>query len=169
MKKLPVTLLFAFGLTTLALAQDPAKMMVGAGLRSLGPACTNCTALFGVAAFGDYQLTEKIVAGVEIGTAWKTDGAASLNSFSFGVKGDYYFKEAFNGFYLGPDITYITLKEKINGSEVFSTNNLSLGLNAGWAIPIADKFRIIPHFGYGTWYDNSKGKIMFGVKFGYRL
>jgi hypothetical protein len=148
-------------------AQDAAKIMAGLGGGILAPGCTNCTSLSGFNLFGGYLLTDKIVGKVELGFYSKSDGAAQLNSTSVGIEGDYYFKSASNGFYLGPDVTFLTITQKINGNEVFSKNNITIGINAGWGIAVADNWRIIPHFGYGTWYENSSGRITAGLKVGY--
>jgi len=143
--------------------------MVGAGYGILAPGCTNCTSLSGFNLFGGMAVNDKIVATLNLGFFSKTDGAASLNSTAIGISGDYYLKEALNGFFVGPDLTYIMINEKINGTEVFSQNNLTIGINAGWAIALGESWRLVPHFGYGTWYDNSSGRLTAGLKVGYVL
>jgi hypothetical protein len=161
-------LLCAWGIVPLAFAQD-SKIMVGVSGRMVGPACTNCSALWGPAFSGGYAFTEKIVATFDVGFYSKSESSDKINSFAIGVSGDYYIKEAFKGFYIGPDITFITVKEEFDGTEIFSEENISIGINLGWAIAAGDRFRIIPHFGYGTWFENSDGKITAGLKLGFKL
>jgi len=168
MKKLSFTMLLAVGIISMAFAQD-SKIMVSAGAGMLAPACTNCTTLFGGELSGGYAFTEKIAASLNFGFYSKSESTSKIGTFSVGVSGEYYFKEAFKGFYVSPDITYITINQKNNGTEVFSENNITLGLNLGWAIGIGDRFRIIPHFGYGTWYENSKGRITAGLRVGFKI
>jgi len=112
---------------------------------------------------------DHIVATLDIGFYSKTAGSSTLNSTAIGISGDYYLKEALNGFYIGPDLTYITLSEKFNGNEIFSKNSFTIGLNAGWGIALGESWRLVPHFGYGTWYDGSSGRITAGLKVGYIL
>lgn len=162
------TLWWALGIVPMVFAQD-SKIMVGVAGRIVGPACTNCSALYGVGFSGGYAFTEKIVGTFDLGFYSRSESEDKINSVAVGVSGDYYFKEAYKGFYVGPDLTYITIKEKYNGDEIFSDNNLSIGVNVGWAIAAGERFRIIPHFGYGTWFENSDGKITIGLKLGYKL
>ena len=167
MQKLSFTFLLVLGLCA-AYAQD-SKIMVGASGRVFGPACTNCTALTGFGLSGGYTVINKVVATLDVGFYGKSEGSSKINSTAVGISGDFYPKEAFRGFYIGPDISYITITQKISDTEVFSDNSISIGLNLGWAIPIGERLRIIPHMGYGTWYENSKGRITFGAKVGFKI
>lgn len=168
MKKLMFTLWWALGIVPVVFAQD-SKIMVAAGYRLVGPACTNCDALYGPAFSAGWAFTEKIVATFELGVYSRSEASDKLKAFAVGISGDYYFKEAYKGFYIGPDFTYITVKQEFDGSEIFSENNLSVGINIGWAIGIGDRFRIIPHLGYGTWFENSDGKVTIGGKLGFKI
>lgn len=165
MKKLGLFFLLLFGIVTINFAQSE-KIMVSAGFGVLAPACTNCDILSGFEAAGSYAFTEKIAASLNMGFFTRTEGGGTLNSFAIGVSGEYYFKEAYKGFYVSPDVTLITLSVK---DSDFSDSNLTIGLNLGWAIAIGDKFRIIPHFGYGTWFEDSDGRITSGLRLGYKL
>ncbi len=168
MKKLGLSFLLLFGIVTINFAQSE-KIMVSAGFGILAPACTNCKTLSGFEASGGYAITEKIVGSVNLGFFSRSDSPFKTNAFAIGVSGEYYFKEAYKGFYVSPDVTFISTKSKYDGNETGSEDNLTVGLNLGWAIAIGDNFRIIPHFGYGTWFENTDGRITAGLKVGYRL
>lgn len=168
MKKLGLSFLLVFGIVTINFAQSE-KIMVSAGFGVLAPACTNCDLLSGFEAAGGYAITEKIVGSVNLGFFSWSEGSSKLNAFAIGVSGEYYFKEAFKGFYASPDVTFISTTAKSGGNETGSENNLTVGLNLGWAIAIGDNFRIIPHFGYGTWFEGTDGRITTGLKVGYKL
>jgi hypothetical protein len=169
MKKLCVMGFIICTTVATSFAQDAGKIMVGLGGGILAPACTNCTSLSGFDLFAGYQMTNKIVATLDLGFYSKSDGSAAINSMAIGVSGDYYLKEAYKGFYVGPDVSYLTYTEKISGTEVFSKNSITIGLNVGWGIAVADNWRIKPHFGYGTWFENTKGRITAGLQVGYIL
>jgi hypothetical protein len=169
MKKLCVTVFIICGVVATSFAQDAGKIMVGLGGGILAPACTNCSSLSGFDLSGAYQLKDKIVLTLDLGFYSKTDGPSKLNSTMIGISGDYYFKGAYNGFYLGPDISSISLGTKYNGTDLGTSHNLTIGINAGWAIVVADSWRIKPHFGYGTWFDGSQGRITAGLQVGFIL
>ena len=143
--------------------------MVSAGYDILAPACTNCKMLSGFEFAGGYAITEKIVGSLNVGIFSRSESPYKTNSFAIGISGEYYFKEAFKGFYVSPDITFISTMEKYNSTETFDEKNITVGLNLGWAIGIGDHFRIIPHFGYGTWFEDSKGRVSAGLKLAYKL
>ncbi len=168
MKKLSFTMLLAFGIISMALAQSESKIMASAGGGILAPACTNCKTLAGFELAGGYAFTKNIVASLNIGLFSRSDEGSKLNAFAVGVSGEYYIKEAYKGFYVSPDLTLITLSNKYGGTT-FSDTNFTVGLNLGWAIAIKEHFRIIPHFGYGTWFEDSKGRITAGLKVGYKI
>jgi len=168
MKKIGLTFIMLVGILSLSLGQSE-KIMASAGFGILAPACTNCDMLSGFELGGGYAITEKIVGSVNLGFFSRSESPSKIKAFGIGVSGEYYFKEAFKGFFAGPDITYISTSQDFDGTEVFSENNLTVGLNIGWAIGIGEHFRIIPHLGYGTWFENSDGRISTGLKLGYRL
>ena len=168
MKKLMFTLWLALGIVSMVFAQD-SKVMIGVSGRMVGPACTNCSALYGPAFSGGWAFTKKIVATFDFGIYSRSESDDKIKAFAMGISGDFYFKEAYKGFYIGPDVTFITVSEEFDGSEIFSEDNISIGINLGWAIGIGDRFRIIPHAGYGTWFEDSDGKITAGVKLGFRF
>ncbi len=165
MKKLGLSFLLVFGIITINFAQSE-KIMVSAGFGILAPACVNCNLLSGFEAAGGYAITEKIVGSVNLGFFSRSQSDSKLNAFAIGISGEYYFKEAYKGFYVSPDVTFISRSVK---DSDFSDGDLTIGLNLGWAISIGDHFRIIPHFGYGTWFEDSDGRITTGLKVGYRL
>ncbi|MEO7992276.1 MAG: hypothetical protein ABI663_22190 [Chryseolinea sp.] len=168
MKKLLFTMFSAFGIISIAFAQSDSKIMASAGGGILAPACTNCSSLAGVEFAGGYAFTKHIVASLNLGLFSKAETGSKLKAFAVGISGDYYIKEAYKGFYVSPDLTLITLSNKYGGTT-YSDNNFTVGLNLGWAIAIKDHFRIIPHFGYGTWFEDSKGRITAGLKIGYKI
>jgi hypothetical protein len=167
MKKITLTFFLACGIAAIGFAQS-GKIMPSAGAGIIAPACTNCSTFAGIELAGGYAVTEKIVASLNVGIFSKSE-ASKVNIFSIGISGEYYFKEAFKGFYASPDITFISTKEKYNDVVYFDESNITIGLNLGWAIGIGENFRIIPHFGYGTWFENSDGRITGGLKLGYKL
>jgi hypothetical protein len=169
MKKLLLIPLLAWGMISIAFAQSDSKLMVAVGPRVFGPACTNCSALSGFGLSGGYALIDKMVATLDVGFYSRSEFSSKLKSTAIGISGDFYPKEAFRGFYVGPDITYIIISQDINGMEVFSETNITVGINLGWAIAIGNKFRIIPHAGYGTWFEDSKGRITVGMKVAYKI
>ena len=156
------------GITVVSFGQSE-KIMVSAGFGVLAPACTNCDILSGFEAAGSYAFTEKIAASANLGFFTRSENGGTINAFAIGVSGEYYFKEAFKGFYVSPDVTFISTTSKYDGLGSASENNLTVGLNLGWAIGIGDKFRIIPHFGYGTWFEGTDGRITSGLRLGYKL
>jgi hypothetical protein len=124
--------------------------------------------MYGGGVSGAYAIINKVALGLDVGVYSRSE-TSKLNTFAIGLTADFYPKGDFKGFFVGPDITYITIAQKFNGIETFSENNITLGANLGWAIAIGDRLRIIPHLGYGTWYENSKGRITTGVKVGFRI
>ena len=167
--KLSYALLIVFGLAaSTAFAQDDSKIMVGVSYRSFGAACTNCAAVSGPAFSGGYAVTDKIVATLDLGIYSKSSSGTTSNVTAFGVSGDYYLKGAYKGFYIGPDVTFINITEKFSTTE-YTQSNLTVGVNLGWGIVVAERWRIIPHFGYGTWFENSNGRITLGVKVGFKI
>lgn len=167
MKKLSLLILLLAGTLSVASAQS-GDIMISAGAGLLGPACTNCESLFGGSVAGSYAIVKHIAARAEVGYYTKSEGQYSLNAVTFGAYGEFYVKEAQKGFYVAPNIMYIALKQKYDGDQSFSENNVTFGGELGWAIPIAN-FRIIPHAGYGTWFEDSKGRITIGAKVGFVL
>ena len=165
MKKLILTVLF---LSALAGVYAQGKIMVGASARLFGPACTNCTVLYGGSVSGAYAIINKVALGLDVGVYSRSE-ASNLNTIAFGLTADFYPKGDFKGFFVGPDITFLSIVQKFNGVETFNEKNVTIGANLGWAIAIGDRLRIIPHLGYGTWYENSKGRITSGVKVGFRI
>src|SRR6185295_658340 len=139
MKKLCLTLFILCFAVASSIAQ---AKMVGASYGVLAPACTTCTSLSGFSLYGSMAVQDHIVATLDIGFYSKTAGSSTLNSTAIGISGDYYLKEALNGFYIGPDLTYITLSEKFNGNEIFSKNSFTIGLNAGWRIALGESWRL---------------------------
>ena len=148
-------------------AQDKTMMpAVHAGI--IGPGCTNCGIMTGVGASFGYALHEKIAATVSadfysdkdvvLGITAKTSVAA------FGLSGEFYPKEALKGFFIGPDVLFITTATDLNGATIFETNDLTVGGRLGWVITIGELVKFVPYMGYGTWYDNSKGRGIFGMK-----
>lgn len=165
MKKLVSTVILTLALVG-AYAQG--KIMVGASARLFGPACTNCTALYGGSVSGAYAIIDKVALGLDLGVYSRSQNS-NLNTVAVGLTADFYPKGDFKGFFVGPDITFISIAQKFNGVETFSDKTVTIGANLGWAIAIGDRLRIIPHLGFGTWYENSKGRITTGVKVGFRI
>ena len=164
MKKLLLPALFMLCVTGV-FAQG--KIMVGASGRFFGPACTNCTALYGGSISGAYAVINKLAVGLDLGLYSRSE-TSTLSALAIGITGDFYPKGDFKGFYVGPDITLINLTNKFGSSKV-SDSNITIGANIGWAIAIGEKLRIIPHLGYGTWFEDSKGRITTGLKVGFRI
>src|SRR5436190_7691181 len=154
MKKICLTTFIVCFVVATAFAQDKGKIMVGLGGGILGAGCTNCTAFSGPEILGSYKVNEKIAATLNLGFFSKSGTSVT----AIGVSGDYYLKGAYNGFYLAPDLTYITYS---------TSSDITVGLNLGWGIVVADSWRIKPHFGYGTWFDGAKGRITAGLQVGF--
>ncbi len=150
-----------------SMAQDKTMMpAVHGGI--IGPGCTNCGLLAGFGASFGYALHEKIAASVQADFYSEKDQVLGITATTkvaaFGVSGEFYPKEAFKGFFIGPDVLYITTNTDLNGTPLFETNDITFGGKLGWVITIAETVKFIPHFGYGTWYDNSKGRGTMGLK-----
>ena len=166
-------MLFSLVLTTNA--QSSSQMMVAVNGGLVGPACTNCGILAGGGASFSYAVTDRIVPTVDAGlyTSSSEDGFGNKYSNSallIGIGGDFYFKEAYKGFFIGPEVAFIQLGYKVNGTSTdFSQSNVTIGANLGWAISAGDRIEIIPHFGYSTWFENSKGRVTMGLKLGFKF
>lgn len=148
------------------------KLMVGAGLGILAPTCTNCKITSGGSISGSYAVISKLAVGVNLGLYTRSEGVSSYtvksNVVMAGATADFYLKEAFKGFYVGADLSIINLSEKYSGVKT-STSDFTAGANIGWAFAIGDKFRIIPHLGFGTWNSNAKGRFTSGLKVGFKI
>lgn len=167
MKKSLLVLICLTYFTTISKSQD-SKMMAGINYGVLGPACTNCTATTGGGVFFDYAVLEKLAVGTELGLYGKSETSfgyeTKISVFSSAITGRFYPKEAFKGFFIGGDLAYLSYSSEFNGSEVYSTSDFTFGLNLGWVITIANVVGIVPYLGYGTWFENSKGRISLGGK-----
>lgn len=82
-----------------------------------------------------------------------------------GGKGSFYLKERFRGFYLSADFGFISYKTDWAG-QISKQNNFTVGGSMGWTINIADVIIVNPHMGYGSWFDNSKGRVEMGLRIG---
>lgn len=143
-------------------------MMIAVGAGVLAPACTNCNALVGPLAAFTYSFTNHIAVTAQGGLYSRKDGGYKTNAVAVGAAGEFYVRESMKGFFVSADITYISVNEKLNSTKVFDESNITFGASIGWAIPIVS-FRIIPYLGYGTWFEDSKGRIMAGGKVAFKL
>lgn len=173
MKKILLTTILALGVVLISNAQDESQIMVGVNGGILGPGCTNCGILTGGGVTAGYAVMDKMVVTLDVNnygdkdvTSW---GTFKTSTTAIGISGDFYPKGVYKGFFIGPDITYLTLKYKLDGTVWSSQGDITAGLNLGWAISAGDKIEIIPHFGYGTWFSGSKGRATMGLKLAYKI
>jgi hypothetical protein len=161
MKKIVFIFILMCEFATIGFAQGD-KVMVSAGAGIIATRCNNCVIYTGIELAGGYAITGKIVTSFNVGFFSELEDRASI--ITTGVSVDGYFKEAYKGFYAGADVTIISEK-------VYRTyeSYIHFTLNLGWAFSIGEHIRIIPHFGYGTWDVNSGGRIIGGLRFGYKL
>lgn len=172
MKRILSVLTFAIaGLWNYSFAQDQ-SIMITAGGGIIGPACTNCGLLGGIQSNAEYGVAEKISVGATFNHYFDKDDAFGFNIKEsvthVGAKGVFYVKERFKGFYLSADLGYITYKTDWNGI-ITKQNNFTAGASLGWAISIADLIVVNPHIGYGSWFENSKGRVDMGLRIGVKF
>lgn len=174
MKKLVLSLvaIAAFGLTNHA--QSDYKIMAGVKAGIAGPACTNCGLVYGGGASLGYAISDRWVTSLEVANYSKNDeifeDTYKTTVLVLALSGDFYLKEAYKGFYLSPEVAYITRGSKLNGVKSdFSESNITAGLNLGWAISFGERIEFVPHFGYSTWFENSKGRITLGTKLAFKF
>ena len=167
-------MLSALALSINVNAQSDYKMMAGAKGGIMGPACTNCGLLYGGGVTFGYAVSQRWVPTIEIGSFMDKDefgtSVYKTSALVVAVSGDFYPKEAYKGFYISPEFSFINLKTKLDG-EIFGTalNNVTAGLNLGWAISFGERIEFVPHLGYSTWFENSKGRITMGTKLGFKF
>jgi hypothetical protein len=142
---------------------------VTAGMGIIGPACTNCGLLTGVQSSGSYAILDKITVGASFSYYWDKEVISgytySDKAINAGAFARWYPKEKFKGFYIGPDMGYITLTETYGATET-KLSNITFGASLGWDINIADLVIINPFMGYGTWFEGSKGRVEMGLRIG---
>lgn len=160
-------------------AQSDYTMMGGANAGIMGPACTNCGLLYGGGITFGYAVTDHIVPTIDLGiysdkTTIDWGGSTSVYKTSarvVSVSGQFYLKEAYKGFYAAPEISFISIDYKADGNQVigYPINNITIGADIGWAISIGERIELVPHMGYSTWFENSKGRVTLGTKLGFKF
>lgn len=155
-------------------AQSDYKMMAGIKGGIMGPACTNCGLLYGGGITFGYAVSQRWVPTIEIGSFIDKDelwgSTYKTSALVVSLSGDFYLKEAYKGFYISPEFSFINLSSKLDGvTWGTSYKNVTAGLNLGWAISLGDRIELVPHFGYSTWFENSKGRITIGSKLGFKF
>jgi hypothetical protein len=164
-RKLLIAMVALFG-SYQANAQS-AEATLGMGI--IGPACTNCGLMTGVQASGGYAILDKITVGADVSYYWDKEvvfGTTYSDKVThLGAYARWYPKEKFKGFYIGPDMGYIMWTANYGTFET-KTNQLTFGANMGFDFNIADLVIINPFMGYGTWFENSKGRVEMGLRIG---
>lgn len=179
MKKILTTIVLSLTLGSVANAQSDYKMMAGVNGGIMGPACVNCGLLYGGGITFGYAVSQRIVPTIDVGSyVWnrKTEFGGIVNSYKssaliVSLGGDFYIKEAYKGFFFSPEVSFIQYNEKYNDVQQFGLpiRNVTVGLNLGWAISLGDRIELVPHFGYSTWFENSKGRVTIGTKLGFKF
>nr|WP_314497398.1 DUF3575 domain-containing protein [uncultured Chryseobacterium sp.] len=124
----------------------------------------------------EYQLNSKYtLQGDVFISPWKSFAGHELQYYSASLEGRYYFKEAFNGWYLGANISassfvlqkwnYWKQRSYINeNNEVFENSNLYqkghsvlVGITAGYQFRLADRWTMDLYATVGTSQDFYKG------------
>ena len=126
----------------------------------------------------EHQLKEKInIQGDVFISPWKSFAGHELQYYSASIEGRYYFKEAFNGWYLGANIgvSHFVLQKwnywndepyysLINEDDVFTKSNLYqkgysflAGITAGYQFKLSDNWRMDIYGTIGTSQDFYKG------------
>lgn len=124
----------------------------------------------------EYQLNSKYtLQGDVLISPWKSFAGHELQYYSASVEGRYYFKEAFNGWYLGANIgasSFVLQKwnywgegDYINdNNEVFTKSNLYqkgysvlFGITAGYQFKLSDRLNMDIYGTVGTAQDFYKG------------
>ena len=121
------TLLALFAFST-AHAQYNTTMLAGhTGL--IAPNCINCGVYTGNGASIGYALGRHLTATVQadVYTEIPAFDASQVTIGAFGLSAELYPKEAFKGFFIGPDVTYIMGSQHYNGRLAFATSELTYG------------------------------------------
>ena len=147
------------------------KAMIAGHTGFITPNCINCGVYTGYGGSVGYALGRHFTASVQadVYTEIAAFDASQVTIGTFGLSAELYPKEAFKGFFIGPDITYIMGNQYYNGLPVFASSDLTYGGKVGWAITVLRVVKFVPHVGYGTWYDGSWGRITMGMKLGLGL
>lgn len=179
MRRLVLLTIMTLSFGSIASAQSDYKMMAGVTGRILGPACVNCGLLYGGGVTFGYAATQRLVPTLDISSSsWRTKSdfggvvtTSKTSALVISLGGDFYFKEAYKGFYVSPEVSFIQYNYKWNDAQVlgYPFNNVTVGLNMGWAISVGDRMELVPHFGYSTWFENSKGRVTMGIKLGLKF
>lgn len=124
----------------------------------------------------EYQLSSKYtLQGDVLISPWKSFAGHELQYYSASVEGRYYFKEAFNGWYVGANVaasSFVLQKWNYWGegnyindnNEVFTTSNLYqkgysvlFGITAGYQFKLSDRLNMDIYGTVGTSQDFYKG------------
>jgi hypothetical protein len=125
---------------------------------------------------GEFQVDKKItIQGDVFISPWKSFSGHELQYYSASVEGRYYFKQAFNGFYLGANIaaSQFTLqkwnywnddiyinekKESFIKSDLYQKgHSILLGITAGYQFRLSDKWSMDIYGTVGSSQDFYKG------------
>ena len=147
------------------------KVMLAGHNGLITPNCINCGVYTGYGGSVGYALGRHLTTTVQadVYTELPQFDASQVTIGTFGLSAELYPKEAFKGFFIGPDITFIMGSQHYNGLPVFASSDLTYGGKIGWAVSVLRVIKFVPHIGYGTWYYGSGGRITMGMKLGLAL